>query len=73
LHLASHQVGNRLTTKHSMLHGHLRLELVLSRWPCTRPVTSCMLQLTPWLLVRKRTIQTEQPPLVGEVSANFCR
>jgi hypothetical protein len=28
---------------------------------------------TPWLLVLKRTIQTEQPPLVGEVGANFCR
>jgi hypothetical protein len=26
----------------------------------------------PWLLVRKRTIATERPPLVGEVSANFC-
>jgi hypothetical protein len=24
-------------------------------------------------LVRARTIPTEQPPLVGEVSANFCR
>jgi hypothetical protein len=24
-------------------------------------------------LARKRTIPTEQPPLVGEVSANFCR
>jgi hypothetical protein len=28
-------------------------------------------QNTPWLLVRKRTIPTERPPLVGEVSANF--
>jgi hypothetical protein len=27
---------------------------------------------TPWLVVRKRTIPTEQPPLVSEVSANFC-
>jgi hypothetical protein len=27
---------------------------------------------TPWLLVRKRTIPTELPPLVDEVSANFC-
>jgi hypothetical protein len=27
---------------------------------------------TPWLLVRKRTIPTERPPLVSEVSANFC-
>jgi hypothetical protein len=26
---------------------------------------------TPWLLVRKRTIPTERPLLVGEVSANF--
>jgi hypothetical protein len=25
------------------------------------------------ILVRKRTIPTEQPPLVGEVSANFLR
>jgi hypothetical protein len=24
-------------------------------------------------LVRERAIATEQPPLVGEVSANFCR
>jgi hypothetical protein len=27
---------------------------------------------TPWLLVRKPTIPTKPPPLVGEVSANFC-
>jgi hypothetical protein len=27
---------------------------------------------TPWPLFRKRTIPTEGPPLVGEVSANFC-
>jgi hypothetical protein len=26
----------------------------------------------PWPLVRKRTIPTERPPHVGEVSANFC-
>jgi hypothetical protein len=26
---------------------------------------------TPWPLVRKRTIRTERPPHVGEVSANF--
>jgi hypothetical protein len=25
-----------------------------------------------WPVVRKRTIPTERPPLVGEVSANFC-
>jgi hypothetical protein len=28
---------------------------------------------TLWLIVRKRTIPTERPPLVGEVSANILR
>jgi hypothetical protein len=28
---------------------------------------------TLWLLVRKRTIPTDRPPLVGEVSANFLQ
>jgi hypothetical protein len=27
---------------------------------------------TPWLLVRTRNIPTKRPPLVGQVSANFC-
>jgi hypothetical protein len=27
---------------------------------------------TSWLLARKRTIPTERPALVGEVSANIC-
>jgi hypothetical protein len=26
----------------------------------------------PWPLIRKQTIPTERPPLVSEVSANFC-
>jgi hypothetical protein len=26
----------------------------------------------PVTLVRERTIPTERPPLVGEISANFC-
>jgi hypothetical protein len=26
---------------------------------------------TPWLIIRKRTIPTKRPPLVGEVSTNF--
>jgi hypothetical protein len=30
------------------------------------------LKLNSVALVRKRTIPTERPPLVGEVSANFC-
>jgi hypothetical protein len=28
--------------------------------------------ITPWLVVCKRTIPTERPPLVSEASANFC-
>jgi hypothetical protein len=28
---------------------------------------------TPWLVVCKRTIPTERPPLDGEVSANFLQ
>jgi hypothetical protein len=28
---------------------------------------------TLWLLVRKRTVPTKRPPLVGEVGANFLR
>jgi hypothetical protein len=31
------------------------------------------LKLNSVTLVRKRTIRTERPPLVGEVSANFSR
>jgi hypothetical protein len=31
-----------------------------------------IIKKTPWLLVRKRTVPTERPPLVGEVSVNFC-
>jgi hypothetical protein len=34
--------------------------------------SAILFKLTPWLLVRKRTIPTDRPPLVGEVSANFC-
>jgi hypothetical protein len=26
----------------------------------------------PWRLVRKRTLQTKRPQLVGEVTDNFC-
>jgi hypothetical protein len=29
-------------------------------------------QINSVAIVRKRTIPTERPPLVGEVSANFC-
>jgi hypothetical protein len=31
------------------------------------------LKKTPWPVVRKQTIVTERLPLVGEISANFCK
>jgi hypothetical protein len=47
--------------KKSCKNSHIRLVVSV--------VTSVY---TPWLLVRKRTIPTERPPLFGEVSSNFC-
>jgi hypothetical protein len=32
----------------------------------------CKTSKTPWLVVRKRTVPTERPPLISVVSANFC-
>jgi hypothetical protein len=43
---------------HPILNAEKRIHLYLKK-------------KTPWLLVLKRTIPTERPPLVGEVSANF--
>jgi hypothetical protein len=49
---------------------------------CQFPFPSCLFafnkgvakkKLNPVALVRKRTIPTERPLLVGEVSANFCK
>jgi hypothetical protein len=47
------------------------------RTPTHQSVTRALLldwyiKKTPWLVVRKRTIPTERPPLVSEASANFC-
>jgi hypothetical protein len=42
--------------------------------PCLCPVSSITLCFhNSMTLVHERTIPTERPPLVGEVSANFCR
>jgi len=38
----------------------------------TRPLGRSMHKLNSVALVRTRTIPTERPPPVGEVSANFC-
>jgi hypothetical protein len=38
----------------------------------TENLVSCYIKLNSVALVRERTMPTERPPLVGEVSANFC-
>jgi hypothetical protein len=38
-----------------------------------RPLRSIVLNNNSVTLVRERTIPTERQPLVGEVSANFCK
>ena len=40
---------------------------------CIRPTYKTKTKLNSVALVRERTIPTERPPLVGEVSANFLR
>jgi hypothetical protein len=50
------------------LFVHL-LPIAELRWRYCNPLPR---EETPWLLVRTRTIPTERPPLVSEVSANFC-
>jgi hypothetical protein len=39
---------------------------------CGEVATYKLAKLNSMALVRKRAIPTERPPLVGEVSANFC-
>jgi hypothetical protein len=56
------QKNNRMTIE----RRHTKMLCMLHRWILH---SKCC---TPWPLVRKRTIWTERPPLVGEVSANFC-
>jgi hypothetical protein len=50
----------------------IRFLIVLAVW-CgktpfpTRAISGSQKKKTPWRLVRKRTIPTERPPLVGEI------
>jgi hypothetical protein len=68
--------GNRLLLPHSLKNIGAPW-LVTVDLPVTRQFSSFRIY-HPWLLtnsvalVRERTIPTEQPPLVGEVSVNFC-
>jgi hypothetical protein len=51
----------------------LQYSLAEGRWLSTCGLWLIYKQKTnSALLARKRTIPTERPPLVGEVSANFC-
>jgi hypothetical protein len=44
--------------------GHALTKLVEKLTPTTNKQTN---EQTPWLLVRKRTIPTDRPPLVDEI------
>jgi len=44
----------------------------MSHYMCTVYRVKHVIKLNSVALVRTRTIPTERPPLVGEVSANFC-
>jgi hypothetical protein len=52
---------------HSSFHRKMYIRLLV--WCHLCKITY---KKTSVALVRKRTILTERPPLVGEVSANFC-
>jgi hypothetical protein len=70
-------VTSKKTAGNLYISQALSLEPICSV-PCIRNVQQTRISangsvtLTPWLfLVRKRTIPTERPPLVGKVGANF--
>jgi hypothetical protein len=48
-----------------------KMHLLPWRWRQSWRKPKCY-HITPWFVVHKRTIPTERPPLVSEVSANFC-
>ena len=55
-----------MATCHSVIMGAYKIGLLAIY------VTKKHTKLNSVALVRERTIPTERPPLVGEVSANFC-
>jgi hypothetical protein len=53
--------------------GFTLIILKTERYTCGKNVPGIKkTRLNSVALVRERTIPTERPPLVGEVSANFC-
>jgi hypothetical protein len=63
----SQRVGARPTIVNAEGKGH-KGEWSRSGTGCRlRPYTHTHTKQTPWPLVRKRTIPTERPPLVGEI------
>jgi hypothetical protein len=68
-HLVQKFLRGTVTRTDRRIRGY-RSQFVLHR---TSNSDQILLQTTnSVVLVRKRTIQTKRPPLVGEVSANFC-
>ena len=57
--------GQNNFPKHAELTGIINKPLLFH-------LVGCLKKLNSVALVRERTIPTERPPPVGEVSANFC-
>jgi hypothetical protein len=64
-----------MEVKHVMTTAKLRIISLLTLFdpvPFTATVPADCIRTDSVALVRERTIPTKRPPLVGEVSANFC-
>ena len=76
--IISHTLGldRPVTPSSKDLPSHLRpfgLQFsIISAIPVLSILVACRKKLNSVALVHKRTIPTERPPPVGEVSANFC-
>jgi hypothetical protein len=61
-------------TESAFVHAHKdKVVSVLIRQYAMKKFKGMDVVLTPLLSVHNQTIPTERPPIVGDVSANFCR
>jgi hypothetical protein len=66
------QINPVLTTPSYLSEIHLNI-MLLHVFPSGFPTSIIIYYNNSLALVRERTTSTERPPLVDEVSANFCR
>ena len=68
----NHQSDSALITRNSTLRIQVVIFISVTSIMAIKRLMSINLKLNSVALVRERTIPTERPPPVGEVSANFC-